>query len=86
MWFRDLIDIRDFIEEYSGQDIYIRLAASEIGMFNVFRVLETVALVLRPCTAHQKSDWLIFLDEKVQHRSKSETTSPFLFNILDGSK
>ncbi|GFZ04857.1 S-locus lectin protein kinase family protein [Actinidia rufa] len=24
MWFGDLIDIRDFIEEYSGQDIYIR--------------------------------------------------------------
>ncbi|XP_057461109.1 G-type lectin S-receptor-like serine/threonine-protein kinase SD1-1 [Actinidia eriantha] len=27
MWFGDLIDIKDFIEEYSGQDIYIRFNA-----------------------------------------------------------
>ena len=32
MWFGDLIDIREFIDEKGEQDVYIREPASELGM------------------------------------------------------
>ena len=32
MWFDDLIDIREFIDENGEQDVYLREAASELGM------------------------------------------------------
>lgn len=31
MWFGDLVDLREFVEEDSQQDIYIRLPHSELG-------------------------------------------------------
>lgn len=32
LWYGDLIDIKGFTEESRRQDVYIRLAASELGM------------------------------------------------------
>ncbi|XP_057506876.1 G-type lectin S-receptor-like serine/threonine-protein kinase At4g27290 isoform X2 [Actinidia eriantha] len=46
MWFGDLIDIRDFIEEYMGQDIYTRLAASEIDSVQNSNKKKRLAIIL----------------------------------------
>lgn len=31
MWFRDLIDIKEYVDNDSEQDLYIWIAASELG-------------------------------------------------------
>lgn len=33
MWFGDLVDITEFIDENSEQDIYIKLPPSELDMY-----------------------------------------------------
>ncbi|KAA8523810.1 hypothetical protein F0562_010233 [Nyssa sinensis] len=43
MWFGDLIDVRELSEKDNGEDIYIRLAASELG--NVREVIVEVEFV-----------------------------------------
>ncbi|PSR98078.1 G-type lectin S-receptor-like serine/threonine-protein kinase [Actinidia chinensis var. chinensis] len=66
MWFGDLIDIRDFIEEYSGQDIYIRLADSEIDSMRksskkkrlaIITVLSTICGMLVLCLLYLSITW-----------------------------
>lgn len=41
LWFVELIDIREYPE--NGQDIYIRMDASELGMVRLFQILELVS-------------------------------------------
>ena len=43
LWFGDLIDIRDFTQ--NGQEFYVRMAASELGMDFSFSYLRNINLI-----------------------------------------
>ncbi|XP_022735566.1 uncharacterized protein LOC111288880 [Durio zibethinus] len=39
MWFGDLMDIREVSEMYRGEDVYVRLLASNLGMYHFLKTL-----------------------------------------------